>query len=629
MTAARRGRARHRSTPRSRCGSAEPATGRPRIAYDADAVVGGMVGGVGQRMLSAVSKRMAGEFFGNVGSCDLGAAGAVAARPSAGRRAAEASGAQVFTAPARPGRRLAQETSSRASSSAPGWSLGVVVGSSSGGGGDVTDPGHRGSLTSGAATPEKSGLPSVTGGRMSDLTVDSTAARQVPPYGSRDLGARAARPAPDRIAERNPELNAIVSLDEERARDGAADADEALATRRPGRARCTGCRSRSRTPTRWRAGGRRTARRSSPSTCPTHDELIVERIRARGRRRRREDQRAGVRGRLPHLQHGLRHDAQPRRPDPLGRRFQRGRGVRAAPRAWCRSRTAPTWAARCATPRRSAAWSACAPASAGCPRGRSTTSGRRTRSAVRWRATSATSRCCSRSSPGPTRAGPPALGDAGLGVRPAAVPATLAGLRVASRPDLGGQLEVDHEVARRRRGGRPRGSRPPAPRVAAGVPRPGPGRRHLPHPARLALPGAARRAAGRPPRRFKRRSPTTSAPGEPDRRRRRARLRPAHRAVGAMRALLRRPRRAGAADLAGAAVPGGPGVPRPRSTASRWRLPRLDALGYFITVTGCPAISVPAGHTTGGLPVGVQLVAPHGADRRLLEVAAAFEEAGS
>lgn len=46
---------------------------------------------------------------------------------------------------------------------------------------------------------------------------------------------------------------------------------------------------------------------------------------------------------------------------------------------------------------------------------------------------------------------------------------------------------------------------------------------------------------------------------------------------------------------------------------------------YFVTVTGCPAISVPAGTTSAGLPVGVQIVAPHGADRRLLEVAAAFE----
>ena len=37
-----------------------------RVSYDADAVVGGMVGGVGQRMLTCVSRRMAAEFFGNV-----------------------------------------------------------------------------------------------------------------------------------------------------------------------------------------------------------------------------------------------------------------------------------------------------------------------------------------------------------------------------------------------------------------------------------------------------------------------------------------------------------------------------------------------------------------------------------
>jgi amidase len=48
---------------------------------------------------------------------------------------------------------------------------------------------------------------------------------------------------------------------------------------------------------------------------------------------------------------------------------------------------------------------------------------------------------------------------------------------------------------------------------------------------------------------------------------------------------------------------------------------------YFITVTGCPAISLPAGTTPDGLPVGIQVVAPFGADRRLLEIAAAFEAA--
>lgn len=37
--------------------------GATRITYDADAVVGGMIGGVGQRMLVGVAKKTAGEFF--------------------------------------------------------------------------------------------------------------------------------------------------------------------------------------------------------------------------------------------------------------------------------------------------------------------------------------------------------------------------------------------------------------------------------------------------------------------------------------------------------------------------------------------------------------------------------------
>ncbi|TDB81917.1 carbon monoxide dehydrogenase [Actinomadura sp. KC216] len=40
--------------------------GSTRIDYDADAVVGGMVGGVGQRMLGSVARRTAGEFFAAV-----------------------------------------------------------------------------------------------------------------------------------------------------------------------------------------------------------------------------------------------------------------------------------------------------------------------------------------------------------------------------------------------------------------------------------------------------------------------------------------------------------------------------------------------------------------------------------
>jgi uncharacterized protein len=67
-----------------------------RISYEADAVVGGMVGGVGQRMLSSVSKRMAGEFFSNVGT-------AISAPASVEPVETTAAGAPVFTAPAKTG----------------------------------------------------------------------------------------------------------------------------------------------------------------------------------------------------------------------------------------------------------------------------------------------------------------------------------------------------------------------------------------------------------------------------------------------------------------------------------------------------------------------------------------------
>jgi uncharacterized protein len=40
--------------------------GNTRLTYDADAIVGGVIGGVGQRMLTGAAKKMAGEFFGNV-----------------------------------------------------------------------------------------------------------------------------------------------------------------------------------------------------------------------------------------------------------------------------------------------------------------------------------------------------------------------------------------------------------------------------------------------------------------------------------------------------------------------------------------------------------------------------------
>jgi carbon monoxide dehydrogenase subunit G len=121
--------------------------GRTVLSYEADAVVGGMIGGVGQRMLTGVSKRMADEFFRNVDAVLSGvapvAAGAAgfpaepgAPKPSgpaspglppgpstvapgtAVHPAAAAAAGTVFTAPA----------AAAPSGSPPGFVVGVLVG---------------------------------------------------------------------------------------------------------------------------------------------------------------------------------------------------------------------------------------------------------------------------------------------------------------------------------------------------------------------------------------------------------------------------------------------------------------------------------------------------------------------
>lgn len=105
--------------------------GGTSLSYDADAVVGGTIGGVGQRMLTGVSKKMADEFFGNIDSLLAGlptaaaqvapvaAAGAAAAAPTPGGPAGPTPG-QVFTAPAR-----------AAGGAQPGFVTGVVLGAAS------------------------------------------------------------------------------------------------------------------------------------------------------------------------------------------------------------------------------------------------------------------------------------------------------------------------------------------------------------------------------------------------------------------------------------------------------------------------------------------------------------------
>ena len=107
----------------------EPAAGQTEISYDADAVVGGMVGGVGQRMLSSVSKRMAGEFFSNVGNA-IAAPGQVATEAAEVSTGSSGGGPAVFTAPAKPGGISSRDDFVKGIAVGAGLVvLGVVVGS--------------------------------------------------------------------------------------------------------------------------------------------------------------------------------------------------------------------------------------------------------------------------------------------------------------------------------------------------------------------------------------------------------------------------------------------------------------------------------------------------------------------
>jgi uncharacterized protein len=79
--------------------------GSTRLDYDADAVVGGMIGGVGQRVLTGVAKKTAGEFFRAVDDVLTGKAAPVPSLPAPRAETVSPSAlgtpaAGVFTAPA-------------------------------------------------------------------------------------------------------------------------------------------------------------------------------------------------------------------------------------------------------------------------------------------------------------------------------------------------------------------------------------------------------------------------------------------------------------------------------------------------------------------------------------------------
>ena len=108
-------------------------SGGTELTYDADAAVGGMIGGVGQRMLAGVTRKMAGQFFAAV---DADIAGVVVGAPGVATRpglvAAGAPGAAdgipSSAAPAGVGTVYAGRAASSESARVRDFALGVFAG---------------------------------------------------------------------------------------------------------------------------------------------------------------------------------------------------------------------------------------------------------------------------------------------------------------------------------------------------------------------------------------------------------------------------------------------------------------------------------------------------------------------
>ncbi|MGZ4494984.1 MAG: SRPBCC family protein [Nocardioides sp.] len=115
---------------------ADSATGGTELTYNAEAVVGGMIGGVGQRMLTGVSKKMAAEFFANVDAVLTGAAAghpgtAVSGDPSAVASLPPGPATLGTAAPVRPAPGTvftAPTPGGSVKTSGPGFVVGVAVG---------------------------------------------------------------------------------------------------------------------------------------------------------------------------------------------------------------------------------------------------------------------------------------------------------------------------------------------------------------------------------------------------------------------------------------------------------------------------------------------------------------------
>ncbi len=110
---------------------APSAAGGTDLSYDADASVGGAIGGVGQRMLVGVSRKMAGQFFTALDRdiAGLTSGGDVAGAASAGSAAPGAAGGGRASGTVYPGRAATANANATLNlDSAAGFAVGVLVG---------------------------------------------------------------------------------------------------------------------------------------------------------------------------------------------------------------------------------------------------------------------------------------------------------------------------------------------------------------------------------------------------------------------------------------------------------------------------------------------------------------------
>ena len=456
------------------------------------------------------------------------------------------------------------------------------------------------------------------------VSVESTARDQAAAVRAKELSARELLDLHlARIAERNPELNAIVSLDEERAREGAAAADEALTKGEVGPLHGLPFAFKD---THAVAGWRTTF--GSPlfkDFVPEQDELIVERVRAAG---------VVVIGKtnVPEFAAG-------------SHTFNKVFGTTLNPVDPSRSAGGSSGGAACALA------AGMVPLADGSDMGGSLRNPASFCGVVglrpslgrvpqwphlnQWETTSVGGPLARNVGDlalllsvlaGPDPRAPQALGDPGVVFAPP-VAGSLTGLRVAVSTDLGGLLEVDTEVA-----SVVEGSRKVFESAGASV--------GTAHPSLVEGDDTFRtlrawhfqamfgRLLAEHPDDFKQSLADNIRAGE--------HLTGADVARAyAQRTTLSERMREFFTDqdllvLPTSQVPPFPADQEfPAEINGKQMATYLDWMRacYLITVTGCPAISVPFGRTAHGLPVGVQLVAPHGADRFLLEVAAALEAA--